>query len=184
VLGLSENVCCIVSCGITKITSFIKKSNMLLDTRRKASPMDKQDTPDNPQSTYRYLHFTPEELSHLPPAQLLQACLESRSLLQIVMGILLSPDANPTERIVACDLIYTQAMRMAKEPSSHHSEDVIAEVKSVSDRLGLRPSAVRAAYEALAERGAVRIDERILPKQRHQLSLPLDQGSSADAHRK
>jgi hypothetical protein len=146
--------------------------------------MAKHDTSDNTQQTYRYLHLTPEELAHVPPAQLLQACLESRSLLQIITGILLSPDASPTERIVACDLIYTQAMRMAKEPTFDQSEEVVADIKAVSERLGLRPGAVRAAYEALAERGAVRIDERILPKPRHQLSLPLDQGSSSDAHRK
>jgi hypothetical protein len=146
--------------------------------------MAKHDTSDNTQQTYCYLHLTPEELGHVPPAQLLQACLESRSLLQIMAGILLSPDASPTERIVACDLIYTQAMRMAKEPTFDQSEEVVADIKAVSERLGLRPSAVRAAYEALAERGAVRIDERILPKPRHQLSLPLDQGSSSDAHRK
>jgi hypothetical protein len=146
--------------------------------------MAKQDTPDNAQSSYRYLHLTPEELAHVPPAELLQACQESRSLLQIITGILFSPDANPTERILACDLVYTQAMRMANEPTSNQSEEVVADIKAVSDRLGLRPSAVRTAYEALAERGAVRIDERILPKPRHQLSLPLDQGSSADAHRK
>jgi hypothetical protein len=105
-------------------------------------------------------------------------------LLQIIIGILSTPDASPTERIVACDLVYTQAMRMANEPSSDHPEQIVADIKAVSDRLGLRPSAVRTAYEALAERGAVRIDERILPKPRHQLSLPLDQDSSADAHRK
>jgi hypothetical protein len=125
-----------------------------------------------------------DELAHLSPAQLLQACLESRSLLQIILGILLSPDANPTERIVACDLIYTQAMRMANEPMSGESEDVVADVKTVSERLGLRPGAVRAAYETLAERGAVRIDEKILPKSRHQLSLPLDQSTSKDAGKK
>jgi hypothetical protein len=146
--------------------------------------MAKHNTPDNAQSSYRYLHLTPEELSHLSSAELLQACLESRGLLQIIIGILSNPDASPTERIVACDLVYTQAMRMANEPTSNQSEEVVADIKAVSDRLGLRPSAVRTAYEALAERGAVRIDERILPKPRHQLSLPLDQGSSADAHRK
>jgi hypothetical protein len=146
--------------------------------------MARQDTPDNPQSSYHYLHLTPEELSHLPPAELLQACLEPRSLLQIITGILLSPDANPTERIVACDLIYTQAMRTTNEPSSHQSEDVVADVKTVSQRLGLRPSAVGAAYEALAERGAVRIDEQVLPRPRYQPPLPLDQGSSTDPRKK
>lgn len=146
--------------------------------------MAKHDTSDNAQSTYHYLHFTPEELAQLSPDQLLQAYLESRSLLQIVMGILLSPAASPTERIVACDLIYTQAMRMANEAMSDEPENVVADVKTVSERLGLRPSAVRAAYEALAERGAVRIDEKILPRPRHQLSLPLDQGTSKDARKK
>ena len=95
--------------------------------------MAKHDTSDNAQSTYRYLHLSSEELAHQPADQLLQACLESRSLLQIVMGILLSPDANPTERIVACDLSYTQAMRMANEPPSGESEEVVADVKTVSE---------------------------------------------------
>ncbi len=146
--------------------------------------MAKEDTSDNVQGTYRYLHFTPEELAQLSPAELLQACLESRSLLQIVIGILSTPNASPTERVVACDLVYTQAMHMAKEPLSDQPEEVVADIKTISDRLGLRPSAVHTAYEALAERGAVRIDERILPKPRHQLSLPLDQDSSADTRRK
>lgn len=146
--------------------------------------MAKHDTSDNTKNSYRYLHLTPDELAHVSPAELLQACLESRSLLQIMMGILSTPDANPTERVVACDLVYTQAMRMANEPSSDQPEEVVADIKTISDRLGLRPSAVRSAYEALAERGAVRIDERILPKPRHQLSLPLDQGTSADTRRK
>lgn len=146
--------------------------------------MAKHDTSDNTKSSYRYLHLTPDELAHVSPAELLQACLESRSLLQIMMGILSTPDASPTERVVACDLVYTQAMRMANEPSSDQPEEVVADIKTISDRLGLRPSAVRTAYEALAERGAVRIDERILPKPRHQLSLPLDQGTSADTRRK
>ena len=144
--------------------------------------MTKHEATDSSQISYRYLQLTPEELAHVPPAELLQACLEERSLLQIIMGILLSPDANPTERIVACDLVYTQAMRMANGSTSDQSKDFVADIKTVSDRLGLRPSAVRAAYDALAERGAVRIDERVPPRPRHQLSLPLDQGSKADSH--
>ena len=145
--------------------------------------MAKQDIPDNAQQSYSYLHLSPEDLANLSHAELLQACLETRSLLQIITGILSTPHASPTERIVACDLVYTQAMRMANEPTSDESEDLVADVKTVSERLGLRPSAVRTAYEALAERGAVRIDERVLPKPRHQLSLPLDQGTSSDTRR-
>ena len=146
--------------------------------------MAKHDTPDKAQSSYRYLHFTLDEIVRLSPAELLQACLESRSLLQIIMGILLTPDASPTERIVACDLVYTQAMRMANEPTSDPSEDVVADIKAISDRLGLRPSAVRTAYEALAKRGAVRIDDRIPPKPQHQLTLLLDHSTDADTRRK
>ena len=146
--------------------------------------MAKHDTSDNAQSSYRYLHLTPDELAHLSPAELLQAYLESRGLLQIIMGILSTPDASPTERVVACDVVYTQAMRMAKKQSADRTEEVVADIKAVSDRLGLRPSAVRTAYEALAQRGAVRIDERIMSKPRHQLSLPLDQSASADTHKK
>jgi hypothetical protein len=146
--------------------------------------MAKHTTPNNAQRSYHYLQLTPEELSQLSSAELLQACLESRNLLQIITGILLNPDANPTERVVACDLVYTQAIRMANEPTSYQSREVVADVKAVSDRLGLRSGAVRTAYEALAERGAVRIDERILPKPRHQLSLPLDQDSNVDAQKK
>ena len=94
-----------------------------------------------------------------------------------------TPDASPTERVVACDLVYTQAIRMANEQSTDRPEEAVADIKEVSDRLGLRPSAVRTAYEALAKRGAVRIDDRSLPKPRHQLSLPLDAGTSADKRR-
>ncbi len=99
--------------------------------------MTKHDTPVNAQNSYRYLHLTPEELTHLSSAELLQACLESRGLLQIITWIFLNPDANPTERIVACDLVYAQAMRMAKVPTSDQSEEVVADIKAVSDRLGL-----------------------------------------------
>ena len=146
--------------------------------------MAKYDASDNKNSSYRYLHLSPEELAHLSSAELLEACLESRSLIQIMMGILSTPDASPTERVVACDLVYNQAMHMVNEQSTDDPEEVVADIKAVSDRLGLRPSAVRTAYEALAERGAVRIDERILPKPRHQLSLPLDQGTSSDTRSK
>ena len=146
--------------------------------------MAKNDTSYHARSSYHYLHFTPEELAHIPPDELLQASLESRGLLQIIMGIISTPDASPSERVVACDLVYAQAMHLANEPLSDQPEEVVADIKAVSDRLGLRPSAVRAAYEGLAERGAVRIDERILPKPRHQLSLPLEQDSSTDTRRK
>lgn len=75
-------------------------------------------------------------------------------------------------------------MRMTNEPTSDQSEEVVADIKAFSVRLGLRPGAVLAAYEALVERGAIRIDKRILPKPQHQLSLPLDQGMNSDIREK
>jgi hypothetical protein len=146
--------------------------------------MTQHEAPHNAKSSYRYLHLTPEELAHLPPDELLEACLEYRSFMQTMQGILSTPDVTLTERVVASDLLYTQALRLAKEPSSAHAEQVVSAIKEVSDRLGLRPSAVRTAYEQLAKRGAVRIDDRSLPQRRHQLSLPLDSGTSADKRRK
>lgn len=131
--------------------------------------MTQDHTSHHTSSAYRYLHFTSEELAHLQPDGLLQVSLESRRLLHIILGILSTPDASPPERLVACDLVYTLAIGMAKEQSTDHPQEVVADIKAVSDRLGLRPIAVRTAYEALAKRGAVRIDDRSLPKTRHQL---------------
>jgi hypothetical protein len=145
--------------------------------------MARHEAPHNARSSYRYLHLTPEELAQLPPEEPLEACLEFRSFMQTVMGILSTPDASLTERVVASDLLYTQALRLAKEQTPAHSEQVVSDIKEVSDRLGLRPSAVRTAYEQLAKRGALRIDDRSLPQQQHQLSLPLDSGTSADKRR-
>jgi hypothetical protein len=45
--------------------------------------MAENDTSLNARSSYRYLHFMPEELAQVPPDELLQASLESRRLLQI-----------------------------------------------------------------------------------------------------
>ena len=66
--------------------------------------MATDDTPQDTSRSYRYLHSTPEELAHLSPDKLLQACLEYRSLLQVVAGILATPQTSLTLRIVAADL--------------------------------------------------------------------------------
>lgn len=126
-------------------------------------------------NSYHFLHLTPEELAHLPPDELLQACLEYRHLLQTLMGVLSTPNVSLTERVIACDLLYSQALHLAKDQPADASEQVVYDIKQVSDRLGLRPSAIRAAYEQLAKRGAIHIDARSLPgKRQQQLSLPLD----------
>ena len=146
--------------------------------------MTQREAPHNTKSSYRYLHLTPEELAHLPPEELLEACLEYRCFMQTIHGILSTPDASLTERVVASDLLYTQALHLAKQPSSAHAKQVVSDIKEVSARLGLRPGPVRTAYEQLAKRGAVRIDDRSLPQRRHQLSLPLDSGTNTDKRRK
>ena len=96
-----------VSCPAAMIMCPGKNDMMEIHERyqKESIIVAKHNTSDNAQRSYYYLHLTPDELAHISPAQLLQACLESRNLLQIILGILLSPDASPTERIVACDLI-------------------------------------------------------------------------------
>ena len=42
---------------------------------------------------------------------MVQACLEYRRLLQILTGMLASPNKDLTLRAVAMDLIYTQALK-------------------------------------------------------------------------
>jgi hypothetical protein len=134
---------------------------------------DKQSEAD---VTYRFLHSTPEELAQLLPEELLQAALEERTLLQIIMGILNAPDKDPILRIVAADLAYTQALR---EASNQAAAPPTYDVKHVSLKLGLSPTQVRAAYEQLNESGGIHILARRFPrKKKQQLPLPLDEPST------
>ena len=63
---------------------------------------------------HHYLHLTSEELAALPPDELFQACLEYRSLLLAMMGILSTPEIGFTMRTVALDLVYLQTQRSSK----------------------------------------------------------------------
>ena len=49
-------------------------------------------TPDEAQEgitpSYRHIHLTPDELAQLSPGELLETCLEYRSLVQVIVGIL------------------------------------------------------------------------------------------------
>jgi len=56
--------------------------------------MTQQREPDNADTTYRYLHLSLEELAQLPPDELLQACLEMRRLLDIIMSVLYTADST------------------------------------------------------------------------------------------
>jgi len=68
---------------------------------------------------HHYLHLTPEELAALPPDELLQACLEYRSLLLAMMGILYTPEIGFTMRTVALDLMYLQTQRWRDLGATH-----------------------------------------------------------------
>ena len=137
--------------------------------------MATDDTPQDASRSYRYLHSTPEELAHLSPDELLQACLGYRDLLQVITGILATPHTGLTLRIVAADLVYTQAQRVSAGQLPNEASPVVYDIKTVSERLGMRPAEVRRAYEQLAELGGVHILARQFPKPRdRQVSLPLD----------
>ena len=56
--------------------------------------MAQQREPDSAHTTYRYLHLSLEGLAQLPPDELLQACLEARRLLDIILGVLYTADSH------------------------------------------------------------------------------------------
>ena len=118
--------------------------------------------PEEAYNSYRYVHLSAEELAQLPPDELLQACLEYRQVLQVLKGVLYTPDASLTMRLVAMDLVYRLAQHEAfgQEPGKH---DELAYIKQVSERLGVQPKAVRAAYGQLEQRGALTITDIQFP---------------------
>ncbi len=144
--------------------------------------MQKHNDAQPANNAYHFLHLTPEELAHLPPNELLQACPEYRRLLLTLVGILATPESSLTIRAVAMDLLYSQAQQLAQGQLADEAAPIVSDVKQVSERLGLRPAEVRKAYEELAARGGVQILNRWFPrKHEQQLSLPLDeQISSSD----
>ena len=146
--------------------------------------MHEQNAAQQVTSSYHYIHLNPEELAQLPPKELLQACLEFRSLLLTLVGILATPESSLTMRAVAMDLLYTQAQQLAQGQLTDEAAPVVYDVKQVSERLGLHPAEVRKAYEELAERGGVQILDRWFPRKREQqLSLPLDAQTSPNDDR-
>jgi hypothetical protein len=137
--------------------------------------MQKQNDAQQATHAYHFLHLTPEELAHLPPEELLQACLEFRRLLLTLVGILAPPESHFTVRAVAMDVVSSQAQQLAQSQLADEAAPVVYAVKQVSERPGLRPAEVRKAYEELAAHGGVQILDRWFPSKREQqLSLPLD----------
>jgi len=137
--------------------------------------MTQQRKPDNAETTYRYLQLSPEELAQLPPDELLKACLETRRLLSIIMGVLYTPDSTLIMRAVTIDLLYSEAERLSRQLGAGKDLPVTYNIKSVSERLGIQPASVRHAYEQLDELGGVHIVARQFPRRRErQIALPLD----------
>src|SRR5205823_8380486 len=94
--------------------------------------MNRQRESDNSDTTYRYLHLSPEELAQLPPDELLQACLEMRGLLDNVMGVLYTPDSTLILRAVTIDLHYTEAERLLRQQGTGEDLPVTYNIKTVS----------------------------------------------------
>jgi len=109
--------------------------------------MTQQREPDNAPTTYRYLQLSAEELAQLPLDALLQACLEMRQLLDVIMGVLYTPDSTLILRAVTIDLLYSEAERLSRQQGAGEHASVMYNIKTVSERLGIRAASVRQAYE-------------------------------------
>jgi hypothetical protein len=84
---------------------------------------------------------------------------------------------------VTIDLLYAEAERFSRQQGTGEDSPVSYNIKSVSERLGIRPASVREAYEQLDAMGGVHIVARQFPRRRErQIALPLDDtGSSKDS---
>ena len=122
--------------------------------------MTTDETQEGITPSYGHIHLTPDELAQLSPAELLQTCLEYRSLLQVIVGILTAAQETLTLRIVAADLVYQQAQHTGTGEGGGQAEPIVYTVKQVSERLGLQPKAVQLAYQHLSERSGVQILKR------------------------
>jgi hypothetical protein len=101
--------------------------------------------------------------------------LETRRLLDSIMGVLYTPDSSLIDRAVTIDLLYTEAERLSRRQGAGEDSPVTFPIKTVSERLGIRPAAVRQAYEQLDALGGVHIVARQFPRRREkQIALPLD----------
>jgi len=136
--------------------------------------MEPEQTGAGTHLAFHALHLTPEELAQLAPDELSQACLEYHRLLQTIMGILTTPDASLTMRVVAIDLLFAQALQIAQGKLPDEATQVVA-IKQVSERLGLRPHEVRTAYEQIEALGGLHIiDKRFPPRRPQQKRLSFD----------
>jgi hypothetical protein len=96
-------------------------------------------------------------------------------MLDTVMGVLYTPDSTLILRAVTIDLLYSEAERLSRQQGADEHAPVMYNIKTVSERLGIRPASVRQAYEQLDALGGVHIVARQFPRRRErQIALPLD----------
>jgi len=98
-----------------------------------------------------------------------------RRLLDIIMGVLYTPDSTLLMRAVTIDLLYSEAERLSRQRGAGGDSPVTYNIKTVSEQLGIRPVSVRQADEQLDALCGVHIVARQFPRRREQqISLPLD----------
>ena len=91
------------------------------------------------------------------------------------MGVLYTPDSTLIMRAVTIDLLYSEAERISRQQGTGEDAPAKYNIKTVSERHGIRPASVRQAYEQLDALGGVHIVARQFPRRRErQISLPLD----------
>src|SRR5258708_34891501 len=95
-----------------------------------------------------------------------------RRLLDIIMSVLYTPDSTLLMRAVTIDLLYSEAERLSRQQGAGGDSPGTYNIKSGSERLGIRPASVRQAYEQLDAFGAVHIVARQVPSGRRQQQLP------------
>src|SRR5260221_7620017 len=143
--------------------------------RWKGEAMSSEEASQSSESTHHYLHLSPEALAQLSADERLQACLEMRRVLDSILGVLYTPDSTLIDRAVTIDLLYTEAERLSRQQGAGEDSPVTYAIKTVSERLGIRPAAVRQAYEHLDALDGVHILARQFPGgRRQQRQLPLD----------
>jgi len=129
-------------------------------------------------TTYRYLHLSADELAVLPPAELLQACLEAHQLLNIIKGVLYTPDTTLILRAVTLDLLFSEAERLSQQEGARADTPATYDIKTVSDKLGIRPTSIRTAYEQLESLGGVQIVAKQFPRTK-QKQLPFEESGES-----
>lgn len=103
------------------------------------------------------------ELQHLSPEEVLAVCLWSQEMLATLRAQLYQVQMPLSTRAVAMYLVLSQVPQLDLQGEV---APTTFDVKAASERLGLTPAEVRAAYEQLAHLGAVTITGKTPPRRR------------------